>query len=229
MKKLSVSMRRSETVPGWIYFILQATVLPFILVLINALLPDPLGEAELNFTFFFLNFGCAVFIFWRFLLENGKAAIGNLPALLTGSIVGFILYWALSIFVGNLVIWVYPEFSNVNDDSIATLVQENSGLIAFATVWLVPVTEELFYRGLIFRGLYNRSRVAAYIVSTLAFAAVHVVGYIGLYEPMHLLLCFAQYLPAGICLGFAYAKADSIWAPILIHTCINQIGMLAMR
>ena len=229
MKKLSVSMRRSETLPGWIYLALQLTVLPFALVLINSLLPRPMGDAALNFTFYFVNFGCAVFIFRRFLLENGKTALGDLPAFFTGTIVGLVVYWVLTALVSLLVVWVYPDFSNVNDDSIASLVQENFGLIAFATVWLVPITEELFFRGLIFRGLYNRSRVAAYIVSTLAFGAIHVVGYIGVFTPWHLLLCFAQYLPAGLCLGFAYAKADSIWAPILIHACINQIGMLAMR
>ncbi len=229
MKNLSVSMRKSETIPGWIYFALQATILPVVLVLVNMFLHNPLGEAELNFTFFFLNFGFAVFIFRRFLLESGKAAFGDLGKLLKGAVIGFVAYWIFSIFIGNLILWLYPDFSNVNDDSIATLVEENSSLIAFATVWLVPITEELFYRGLIFRGIYNRSRLLAYVVSTLAFAAVHVVGYIGLYEPMLLALCFMQYLPAGICLGFAYAKADSIWAPILIHTCINYIGMLAMR
>ena len=44
-----------------------------------------------------------------------------------------------------------------------------------------------------------------------------------------LLLCFVQYLPAGLCLGWAYARADSIFAPTLMHMIINLIGMLAMR
>jgi len=222
-------MKASEWLPGWIYFGLQLTVIPVILVVINHRAGQPFGEAELNFAFFFLNFGCTVFIFWRFLRDNGKIALKDPTQCLKGAVIGFVAYWIASIAVGALVVSIYPEFSNVNDDSIASLVQENTNLIAFATVLLVPITEELFYRGLIFRGLYNRSRVAAYAVSTLVFAAVHVVGYIGMYEPVHLLLCFAQYLPAGICLGLAYGISDSIWAPILIHICINQIGILAMR
>ena len=44
-----------------------------------------------------------------------------------------------------------------------------------------------------------------------------------------LLLCFCQYIPAGICLGWAYAKSGTIWCPVLIHMTVNQIGMLFMR
>lgn len=222
-------MRKRELLPGWIYFILQMTVIPVALVFINEALGNPLGEAVLNFIFFAINFACAIFIFWRFLLENGKVTVKNPLAWVKGVGIGFGLYWFLSILVGVLILYLYPEFSNVNDDSIAALVEENTQLIAFATVWLVPITEELFYRGLIFRGLYNRSRVAGFVVSVLVFSAVHVVGYIGLYEPMHLLLCFLQYLPASLCLALAYALSDSIWAPITMHILINHIGILAMR
>ena len=229
MKKLTVPMRKHELLLGWIYFVLQATVLPIVIVFANLLLGNPLSEAELNFLFFFMNFACIAFIFWRFLLENAKTAFSDIVGLIASVVISFGLYWILSIAISILNVIIYPEFSNVNDESIGALVQENTGLISFATILLVPITEEVLYRGLVFRGLYNRSRCAGFAVSTLVFAAVHVVGYIGLYEPMHLLLCFLQYLPAGICLGLAYAMSNFIWAPILIHISINMIGILAMR
>ena len=222
-------MRKSEQLGGWIYYVLQLLVIPLILVRVNKLLGDPMNEAEINFVFFAMNFACAMFIFWRFLIANGKVALKNIGELLKGFVIAFALYWLFSIVMGIVIFYLYPDFANVNDASIESLVNENAGLIALATVWLVPITEELFYRGLIFRGLYNHSRIAAYIVSTVVFSLVHVVGYIGLYEPMLLLMCFLQYLPAGICLGLAYSLSDSIWAPVLIHIAINQIGMLSMR
>ena len=222
-------MRKSEQLGGWIYYVLQLLVIPLILVRVNKLLGEPMNEAEINFVFFAMNFACAMFIFWRFIIANGKVALKNIGELLKGFVIAFALYWLFSIVIGIVIFYLYPDFANVNDASIESLVNENAGLIALATVWLVPITEELFYRGLIFRGLYNHSRIAAYIVSTVVFSLVHVVGYIGLYEPMLLLMCFLQYLPAGICLGLAYSLSDSIWAPVLIHIAINQIGMLAMR
>ena len=46
---------------------------------------------------------------------------------------------------------------------------------------------------------------------------------------LELFLSFLQYVPAGLCLAWSYEKADSIWAPILIHIAVNQMGNLAMR
>ena len=117
----------------------------------------------------------------------------------------------------------------MNDESIGQLMEENTGLIQFGAVLLVPITEELLYRGLVFGSFYKRKPLAGYLISMTAFAALHVVGYVTMYEPLHLMLCFLQYLPAGFCLAWAYARADSIWAPILIHIAINQIGTAAMR
>ena len=85
------------------------------------------------------------------------------------------------------------------------------------------------HRGLVFRTLYNRSKIAAYVISVVIFGALHVVGYITMYEPLQLLLCFLQYIPAGIALGWAYARSGSILAPILIHTLVNALGVAILR
>jgi membrane protease YdiL (CAAX protease family) len=99
--------------------------------------------------------------------------------------------------------------------------------MVIGTVVLVPIVEETLYRGLIF-GLLPK-RILRYAVSVGAFCAIHVMGYIGYYEPLHLLLCFMQYIPAGLVLAYAYERSGSIFAPILIHMAINGIAMLFMR
>jgi membrane protease YdiL (CAAX protease family) len=96
-------------------------------------------------------------------------------------------------------------------------------------VFLVPVTEEMLYRGLIFRELLHTSKAAAYLVSMAAFAAIHVLGYIGSYDIGRLVLCFIQYLPAGLCLAWAYAKSDSLFAPVLIRALINAYTVSKLR
>ena len=105
----------------------------------------------------------------------------------------------------------------------------NRLLMLIGTVILVPPVEECLFRGLIFGLFHRRSRLAAYAVSSLLFCAIHVIGYIGYYEPLHLLLCFVQYLPAGLALGWAYEFSGSIYAPTLIHMAVNAIGILSMR
>ena len=85
------------------------------------------------------------------------------------------------------------------------------------------------FRGLIFRSLYGKSPWAAYIVSIIAFAMVHIVGYIGSYSPLEIVLAVLQYLPAGLCLAWSYTKAETIFAPILIHAAVNYITINGLR
>ena len=229
MKKLTLSMSKRETILGWIYLPLQFLVLPTAIVLVNFLFGNPLTDVEINLVFFAINFIGTLLIFWNFLNKSTKLALHRPMQCLGGTLFGFIVYWLLNMLVGMLVQLVYPDFFNVNDASLNTLVQENAALMTLGTVLLVPISEEVLFRGLIFGGLYNRKPILAYAVSTFAFAGLHVINYIGLYAPVHLLLCFLQYIPAGVCLALAYAKADNIWAAILIHITVNQIGMLSMR
>lgn len=228
MKKLSVSLTTREVIFGWIFLPTQLLLIPTIIVLINMIYGNPLNDAESNFIFFAVNFVCAAIIFWHFLNSNGKIALQNPINCLKSALFGFGLYWLLNIVVANVIMVLYPDFYNVNDASIDSMVAENSTLMIIGSVLLVPLTEEVLYRGLIFGSLYNRHPVLAYVISVAAFSLLHIIGYVGLYEPFHLLMCFLQYIPAGICLAWAYARADSIWAPILIHMTVNQIGMLSM-
>ena len=228
-KNLSVTLTRTESILGLIYLVFQIFVLPFVIELVTMLLGFPLSESELNFLFFAINFLCVTVIFRRYLIACGKISLSKPFACLRAALFGMLAYWVMSYALAFAIIFLYPDFYNVNDSSIAAMAQENFPLISLGTVILVPITEEILYRGLIFSQIYNKNRFLAYLVSTLAFSALHVIGYIGKFEPMHLLICLLQYVPASLCLAWAYRKADSIWAPILMHMTINQIAMLAMR
>lgn len=229
MKKLSVSLTPGEFFWGWIWLAAQLIILPIMLEMINMLLGNPLSISELNFVAFCINFIAVTVIFRKFLLGCGKISLSQPWRCLRSAGIGLMLYWLLSYLYSIVVYFVSPEFTNVNDSSVGAMVTENYELLAFATVLLVPVAEETLFRGLIFGSIYNRNRFLAYVVSAVAFAALHVIGYIGYYPAKQLLLCFFQYIPPSISLAWAYTKADSIWAPILIHITINQIAILSMR
>ena len=101
--------------------------------------------------------------------------------------------------------------------------------MVIGTVVLVPPAEECLFRGLIFRSLYKKSHWAAYILSILAFAVIHIIGYIGQYSPLELVMAFLQYLPAGLCLAWSCVRSETIYAPILIHAAINYITIHGLR
>ena len=228
-KILHITMTRQETVYGLIYLGLQLLVIPDLLQIGNLLLGEPLSSAELNCLFFLINFLAVLWIFRRFLKASLSLAKSRMGWTLHSALLGFFLYQITTNLLSLAIMAVYPGFANVNDSSIASMTAENYSLMAIGTVFLVPVAEELLYRGVLFQGLYSKSRWGAYIVSALVFSAIHVVGYIGSFEPALLLACFLQYLPAGIFLGWAYVRADTIVAPILIHMTVNAMGIYAVR
>ena len=93
----------------------------------------------------------------------------------------------------------------------------------------MPIAEECFYRGLIFRNLYDKSPFLAYALSMILFSLAHVLAYVGMEDFGTLALCFIQYLPPAFALAWCYRRSGSIFAPILIHMVVNQTGMLLMR
>lgn len=227
--KLSIATTRQENLLGFIYLGFSQLLLPDLIAIVCYYFGFAISLATLNVIYFFMNFISVVAIFHRFLGKSLKKAWKSIPKCLLYVVIGFGIYYWATILLGILITQIDPNFANVNDQSIAGIAQELPGLMVLATVFLVPVVEEVFYRGLIFQGLQRKHRVLAYVVSAAIFSLIHIIGYIGSADWATLGLCFLQYLPAGIALAWAYEKADTIVAPILIHMIINQIGMSAMR
>lgn len=227
-KRLSIAMSRQETALGWLY-------IPFYLLLTGQLLSmaflalgwpvdTPQGMARLNGGFYLVNFLAALVIFRRFLAKSlvqvGKGFWGFLQAV----ILGLVMYYVGSLALAGLKDWLAPDLQNVNDANIAGMVAAQRWIMLAGTVLLAPLAEECLIRGLIFQGLHRRCRWAAYALSTLAFCCLHVYGYVGAYPPLTLALCALDYVPAGIALAWAYEKADTIFAPILMHCLINAVA-----
>lgn len=229
MKKLPVSMTPTERSIGWIYWGLQLLVLPIVMSMLLEHFGIELSETRFNFLFFAINFVCLTVILRRFLGKNAIVALHQPFRTLRYAFGAFALFWLSTVIIGSVTKYYVPGFSNVNDATILDMANQEYTLTAIGTVLLAPVAEELMYRGLIFDALHHRSPAGAFFVTTVVFAAIHVVGYIGHYRPFILLLCFLQYIPAGLCLGWAYTKSGTIWAPILAHIAINQTTILTMR
>jgi membrane protease YdiL (CAAX protease family) len=82
---------------------------------------------------------------------------------------------------------------------------------------LAPLVEELIFRGLLYGWLAGRwGSVAAWIVSSLAFAAAHV-------EPAHVILV----LPLGLFFGWLRRRADSLWPSLVAHMVNNGLAVVA--
>ena len=218
-----------ETVGGFCYLAFQLLLLPELLKILNAQLSAPLGEAELNFVFYTINFVAVLLIYHQFLSSAAAQALRHPAILCQAIILGLAAYYACSLATNRVIGLLAPGFSNYNDSAIGAMRQESRLLVFIGTVLLVPTVEECVFRGLVFRNLYGKSHWAAYIVSMLAFAFVHILGYVGQYTPLEILMSVLQYLPAGLCLAWSYTKADTIFVPIAIHAAVNFVTLTSWR
>ena len=222
-------MTRQETLCGLIYMTFQFIFLPSLLYAVNDLLKHPMTEAELNFLYYFINFIAMAVLFHDFLGTSAAYAWNHPSQFIQAVILGFVAYYACSTVTNWAVGLLVPGFSNYNDASVAAMFKSSPFLMLVGTVILVPPVEECLYRGLIFRNLYGKSPWAAYIVSILAFSVIHILGYIGQYSALELVMAFLQYLPAGLCLAWAYTKSDTVFTPIIIHAAINYVSINGLR
>ena len=230
-KVLSVQLTRGEKIAGWIYlpfFLLLlanisavgALLLGFDLESINVL-------AQINLVYGLINFIAVAIIFHKFLIGNLDNAIRRLRRSVSAVILGLLLCYACTVAVNVLISWVAPELNNYNEESINLMAIINYRSMFLYTVLLAPIAEETLFRGLIFSSIQKHRRVLAYIVCMLAFASIHMGSAIGQQSLPFLLLNLIQYFPAGFALCWTYERADSIWAPIIVHFVNNAIAMLA--
>jgi membrane protease YdiL (CAAX protease family) len=217
---------KKELILGSLYLAFQWLFLPVIVVLV---FQDSLSVTRMNCMLFAVNFAVTLPIFRRFLRASMEEFLQHPGFSLFCVLKGFGIYWLGNYVLSFVILGIDPNFANINDATIDAMAAEDFGLMALCTVVLVPIVEELLYRGIFFGGLYNRNRIVAFVVSTLIFALIHVTAYVGYYPPMTLLLCFLQYIPAGIALAWAWMKSGTILTPIVMHMIINAIGITAMR
>ena len=222
-------MSRTEKILGWLYMAFSLIALPGLLAWLNAQLADPMNEGTLSFVFYLTNFLFILGIFRRFLRDSLVAAWRDIWNFIQAVVLGYVAYWAASEAMEFVMSHLLPGFSNINDAAITAMAKSNYTLMLIGVVFLVPLAEEMLYRGLIFRNLWQSSKVAAYLLSMAAFSAIHVLGYIGSEDITTLVLCFRQYLPAGLCLAWTYTKADNIFAPTLVHAIVNAVAIGALR
>lgn len=90
-------------------------------------------------------------------------------------------------------------------------------LFSFTLFFLVAVSEEIFFRGILFRMINRRWNIwAALVISVLIFGGLHIFN-----DNATLWSSIAIAIEAGSLLGAAYAYSKNIWLPIGIHWIWN--------
>ena len=215
---------RQEWKTGMIAMTLSTVILPMLLGLV---LYGPFNAAQINFLSYFIAAAVAVYVLRRFLRKNLLVALQYPFHIFYQACLGYLAQMGLSTLVRLAIHALSSDFVNLNDQSVGTMMVGDPRLMIMTVTILAPIVEECLYRGLLFRGVYAQSPTAAWILSVGLFSAIHVVGFLGVYSPLALLLSLIQYLPAGFVLSTTYKKTGTIIGPMLVHAMINATAVYA--
>ena len=231
MNILYVSMNRQEKCLGWLCLIGYTLVLPLLFGLWNSALSVFL-EATVSCT--------AVVLIFRSFLRNSLQVPLTTPAqIILKAALGLIASYVATLCMNDLFFFYLPDFFiytdfgpmyyNTNEAAFAALVQENFLLTGLAFVVLMPIVEEILFRGLLFGSIFCRSRILAYVVSVGVFAFLPAAGLIGHYPALYIVLIILQYVPLGLILGWVYTSTETILTPILLRMVLHAFAICSMR
>ena len=128
-----------------------------------------------------------------------------LPNLFLGTIIG-------GIFIG-CVVGILTLFGVYHIDAIS--IDWTGIVLNFAMLSIVAVSEEIIFRGIIFRMIDERfSTMLAFIISSLLFGIIHLTT-------VDFLTAMAISVEAGFMLAAAYKLRNNLWVPIGIHWAWN--------
>lgn len=221
------SLTKKQCTWGWIWWALQLFLIPMLLREGNRFLAAPLSETRLNFVFFCINFIGIILILWRHIIASCAHGFRKIFRTLVSAFIGLAVYYLAKLLLNFATEHFFPAYANLNDGVIYGLMQDDPLFMRIGIFFLVPVAEELIYRGVIFGSIHGKSRFLAYALSAALFSLVHFIGYFP--DPLTFVLSFVLYLPAGLSLAWAYERSSSVLAPILMHIAINLISTYFMR
>lgn len=141
---------------------------------------------------------------------------------------GIIAMYGLNELVYRLTRGLAPERANLNNGAVTYQMDGAPHMTLLIVLLLAPFVEEVLFRGLVFGGLRERSRLGAYGASCVLFALLHVWQFAVANRDAAYFLTMVQYLVPGAVLAWAYEHTGTLWASAGIHAAVNAVSVLSM-
>lgn len=208
---------------GWILLGVYILLFPFGMALVQRLAGGLWPAAEANAGYYLLLLVCLFLLLRRFLRQEFELLLDWLPencfAMASGC-AGAVL---LSLLTDRL---PYPV-EDLNSVNYAVEYLLSPWATVVLVVVLIPITEEILFRGVFFGGLRSYSRVLAYVLSVLFFSlnCVWQFAFSASGVDLRYLLLAVRYLPLSLALTWCYDVGGSVWSPILLHGVLNGLTL----
>jgi uncharacterized protein len=199
-----------------LYLVLQVLGVTLVLVLANVE-PSSVEETLLIVAVValstLLSVGLTVALRWRPSFSSIGLRSVSWRWLLAGAGIG-LLGWAANIGTSLAYIWLTSDASNPQEP-LVNAAQESTLQFTFMMILgalVVPLAEELLFRGMLYTWLRRWGVAVAVGVSAIVFGLFHGVSVV---------------LPAAVLLGvltaLIYEKSGSIWPAVMVHVANNAI------
>jgi len=148
------------------------------------------------------------------------------PDVRAGVLFGIGLYPVIVFVVGALLVVLFRAVTGQPVQAPEQLPSDlGPGGIAVAVLYAVavaPASEELFFRGVLFRSIRDRHGFwPGALASSLAFGLIHYVPA----PAVDTLLLMTVMVFTGLGLALIYERQGSLWAPMAAHATFNVIGL----
>lgn len=231
-KRTSAYMSPGEQIAGTVFFALYLLVLPFaakpLFGLAELLLGVTPSDDMETLIYYYALLAVTVVIFHGFLARTSRRLLDNLDGAVKTVLAGLVALYGLNELAYRLIHMAVGSRTNLNDVAISARVDGAPHMTLVIVVLLAPFVEEVLFRGLVFGNLKTHSRPAAYLVSCLLFALLHVWQFAVGSRDITYFLLMVQYLVPGLVLAWAYEHSGTLWASAALHAAANALAVWTM-
>lgn len=228
-KAASSYMTTLERVLGGVFFAVYLLVLPFasdpLFAGLERLLGRSLEGSLRSMISYYLLFALTLVIFWNYLGRTTGYFLSSLWHTLGTAAVGVIAFYGLNELCYRAIGLVLEGQQNLNDVAISVQIDDAPRSTVLMVVFLAPFVEEVLFRGYVFGNIRQHSRVAAYAVSCVLFAFLHVWQFAVVNRSLSYFLLMLQYLAPGLVLAWTYDRSGTLWGSILLHAAVNGLAV----
>ncbi len=217
-------LTRTQTVLGWMYLPLHFFVIPVLTAMALHYAPGDYTDVTVNKIYFGVGIAFVLIALGEWLRRNFYVLLDDPGRFAMCLAAGFAMDYLLSV-VATLVLMLVEGFGdNPNNAGIMQMADADYGAMIGIAVFLAPVVEESIFRGVVFGSIRRKSRAAAYVVSILLFALLHVWQYVVAYGDPWYFVYMLQYLPVSFVLAWLYERSGTIWTSIAFHMMFNALA-----
>lgn len=225
---VSAGMTRRERILGTgllaIYFVILPLAADPLFNTVERLFGLSMDRGLRDAVYYYILFALVVIAFGGYLGRSARAAASRPGAFFLSVGAGLAAFYGCNEIIYRLLQAFSLGRENLNDQAILARIGSSPRSTIFILVLLAPIVEEAIFRGYIFGNLRERSRPAAYLVSCLLFAFLHVWQFVAVQGDLSYLLVMVQYLVPGTVMGWTFEKSGGIWGSILLHCIVNGLA-----